>query len=328
MSNSSFALPLCAALMIACANKNVADRSAPRYEQDRTPPEAPSTPPPSTSPSPSPGTGAGGAAGVMSVGDIARDPNRYIGQRVTVQAPIDDLKSGAFTFDEDAASGMGYDTDIIVVGPYPDALGTITEAWKGQPVQVSGTLQRATVMDLETQLGWDLPTDLENEVQKASAVLVADSVRPVGATAGDMGNESMGDSTGGGSTGGGMSGSPGSTGDISVSQVTSDPNKYEGQMVTVSSQVGEMHGMDGFTLMDATQSNAADGSDLLVIGKSTMAGNAMPGDSVRVVGQVGKWSPSEIEAQLGRDLTPDVEDAVRKAKAVMIATSVQPMTGQ
>jgi hypothetical protein len=44
---------------------------------------------------------------------------------------------------------------------------------------------------------------------------------------------------------------------------------------------------------------------------------------VRVTGTVGKMSVVEIEREIGWDLRPELEVEVEKARAVMIASSVQ-----
>lgn len=112
----------------------------------------------------------------VKVADIAAEPERYMGQTVSVIAEIDDiLGPKAFTLDEDAILRGGIDNDLLVIGRKNAGLA-IDEQWEDAKVRVTGTVGRWALMEIEREIGWDLDPQIEIERERSGAVLLATSV--------------------------------------------------------------------------------------------------------------------------------------------------------
>lgn len=120
------------------------------------------------------------AEGTVGVAEIAGDPDKYLGQTVTVVADVEEVHSPrAFSLDEDAPIAGGIDNDLIVLSPQAGSLSDIDDTWLNNKVRVTGKVGKLSVMEIESELGWDLMPELEVEVEKARAVLIATSVQRV-----------------------------------------------------------------------------------------------------------------------------------------------------
>lgn len=123
------------------------------------------------------GASAPAADGTVNVAAITGDPNRYLGQTVTVVADVEEVHGPlAFSLDEDAPLAGGVDNDLLVLSPKAGSLSNIDDQWLNNKVRVTGKVGKLTVIDAERELGWDLTPELEVEVERARAVIIATSV--------------------------------------------------------------------------------------------------------------------------------------------------------
>lgn len=123
--------------------------------------------------------GAAGTAGggEMRVADIVAAPDDYFGRTVTVTADVEEvLGPMAFTLDEDAPFAGGVDNDLLVLSREAGNLERIDDQWLNNKVRVTGTVGRRSIIEIERELGWDLDPELEIELERADAVLLASSV--------------------------------------------------------------------------------------------------------------------------------------------------------
>ena len=120
------------------------------------------------------------AEGTVRVADIAGEPDRYMGQTVTVVADVEEVHSPrAFSLDEDSPAAGGIDNDLLVLSPAAGSLSDIDDQWLNNKVRVTGKVGKMAIVEIERELGWDLQPELEVEVEKAKAVLIATSVQRV-----------------------------------------------------------------------------------------------------------------------------------------------------
>ena len=119
-------------------------------------------------------------AGETRVADIAGEPDKYMGQTVTVVADVEEVHSArAFSLDEDSPAAGGIDNDLLVLSPQAGSLSDIDDTWLNNKVRVTGKVGKMAIVEVERELGWDLSPQLEVEVEKARAVLIASSVQRV-----------------------------------------------------------------------------------------------------------------------------------------------------
>jgi hypothetical protein len=85
----------------------------------------------------------------------------------------------AFSLDEDSPAAGGIDNDLLVLYPQSDSLRDIDDQWLNNKVRVTGTVGAVNVVEIEREIGWDLSPELEMEVGKAKAVIIARTVERV-----------------------------------------------------------------------------------------------------------------------------------------------------
>lgn len=127
-------------------------------------------------------TGTAGTAtrGMLRVADIVANPNSYVGQTVTVEADVEEVFGPrAFALDEDAPFAGGVDRDLLVLGKQTSDLARIDDQWLNNKVRVTGSVGRFSVVEVERELSWDLDPQIEAELERAGAVLFAESVSRV-----------------------------------------------------------------------------------------------------------------------------------------------------
>jgi hypothetical protein len=123
---------------------------------------------------------AGAMEGTVRVADIQDHPDTYVGQTVTVVADVEEVHSPrAFSLDEDSPAAGGIDNDLMVLSPQAGNLRDIDDQWLNNKVRVTGTVGKVNVVEIEREIGWDLSPELEVEVGKAKAVIIARSVERV-----------------------------------------------------------------------------------------------------------------------------------------------------
>lgn len=117
--------------------------------------------------------------GTINVAEIAEHPDKYLGQTVTVVADVEEVHSPrAFSLDEDSPA-QGVDNDLLVLSPAAGSLSDIDDQWLNNKVRVTGKVGKMAIVEIERELGWDLGPQLEVEVEKARAVLIASAVQRV-----------------------------------------------------------------------------------------------------------------------------------------------------
>jgi hypothetical protein len=120
------------------------------------------------------------AEGEIRVADIAGNPDKFMGQTVTVVADVEEVHSArAFSLDEDSPAAGGIDNDLLVLSPQAGSLSDLDDTWLNNKVRVTGKVGKMTIVEVERELGWDLDPRLEVEVEGAKAVLIATSVQRV-----------------------------------------------------------------------------------------------------------------------------------------------------
>ena len=120
------------------------------------------------------------ASGTVAVDDITGNPDKYLGQTVTVVAEVDEVHGpDAFSLDEENPVAGGIDNDLLVIGPQAASLEDLDDKWLNDKVRVTGTIGKLSVVDIEREVGWDLKPELEVEVEGAKAILIAKSVERV-----------------------------------------------------------------------------------------------------------------------------------------------------
>ncbi len=108
---------------------------------------------------------------LIGLGDITRNPERYLGQRVTVRGEVDDIiYAGGFFMGEGLPIGRGQ----LVVLYTDNTNGIILNHAK--PVQVTGTVQRFDRVYLERNPELDLEDDFYRDLENR-IVILADAVR-------------------------------------------------------------------------------------------------------------------------------------------------------
>ena len=118
--------------------------------------------------------------GELRVADIVGDPERYFGQTVTLRGEVQEVHSPmSFTLDEDAPLRGGIDNELLVFSRKADSLEPIEDDWMNNSVRVTGTVGRMTVVEIEREVGWDLNPELEAEVERSRAIIIAQSVQRV-----------------------------------------------------------------------------------------------------------------------------------------------------
>lgn len=120
------------------------------------------------------------ASGTVAVDDITGNPEKYFGQTVTIVAEVDEVHGpDAFSLDEENPVAGGVDNDLLVLSPQAASLEDLDDKWLNDKVRVTGTVGKLSVMEIEKKIGWDLNPELEVEVEKAKAVVIADKVERV-----------------------------------------------------------------------------------------------------------------------------------------------------
>ena len=124
------------------------------------------------------GTSGNAAAPVTArVAEIVGEPATYFGKTVTVEADVEEVFGPmAFALDEDAPLEGGVDRDLLVLSKKAGKLADIDDQWLNNRVRVTGSVGRMTVVEVEREIGWDLNPEIEAEVERAGAILIASAV--------------------------------------------------------------------------------------------------------------------------------------------------------
>src|SRR5688500_11404083 len=114
-----------------------------------------------------------GTAMTVTAGDIANNPTRYYGQKVTVRAEVEDVLSRqVFLLDEDKLFAW---PDVLVITP--TLTSTVPEE---EIVTVTGTVRPYVDADFRRDYNWNWWGDMDHDVHvtfRDRPVIVADSVK-------------------------------------------------------------------------------------------------------------------------------------------------------
>lgn len=160
-------------LVLSCFGCDTTERDG---VVEPSPTATPTMTPPATPPSPTaPEWLAGGAT--HRVAEITDAPNAFIGKTVTVVAEVDDVYGPrAFTLNvEDSAPANGGGNDLLTLVPKVGSFPTIDAQWKGGKARVTGVVQRMAPNDVEREIGWVMPSNLESKF-RGRPVLIARAV--------------------------------------------------------------------------------------------------------------------------------------------------------
>lgn len=114
--------------------------------------------------------------GAPDVDQVKEEPQRYYDKQVRLAGGVDELFADRVF--ELEGSGWAFNDNITVLLKEPmklDAGGPLTD---DDEVIVSGTVRHFVVADIEREIGWDVPPDIETRLRDRP-VLVAESVRKV-----------------------------------------------------------------------------------------------------------------------------------------------------
>lgn len=126
-------------------------------------------------------------SGAISLSDIADNPEQYIGQTVTLRAPLGEvLGPRAFTLSDPAV--LGFDS-LLVVGVNEGTIPMEEEAFgmdaaenvEDAEIEVTGVVRAFDVTALEQELNYEFPEPILGAYSEETA-LVADSVRVLSET--------------------------------------------------------------------------------------------------------------------------------------------------
>lgn len=119
------------------------------------------------------GTAGTATGSTVKAGDIAANPSRFYGQKVTVRAEVEDVLSRqVFLLDEDKLFAW---PDVLVITP---ALSSIVP--EDQIVTVTGMVRAFVDADLRREYNWDWWGDLDTDIVvtfRDRPVIIADSVK-------------------------------------------------------------------------------------------------------------------------------------------------------
>ena len=76
----------------------------------------------------------------------------------------------SFVLDDD---GPDVQPDLLVFSPKEGTPTTLDDTWRDKTVRVTGTVGKLTIVEIEREVGWDLDPQIEAEIERAGAILIA-----------------------------------------------------------------------------------------------------------------------------------------------------------
>ena len=114
-------------------------------------------------------------AQVMKVEDVEElldNSSKYIGKTVQVTGEVEEkyaTMKDSFVLE----SGGWFNDEITVIPKRGYTMPALTE---DDDIQVTGTVRRSSVIEIERELDWDLDSEVEYELESSEAYIVADKV--------------------------------------------------------------------------------------------------------------------------------------------------------
>lgn len=115
------------------------------------------------------------AAEKPTVESVKNDPSRFYGQKLTLTGEVDDVKDPR-NFKLEGNRWL-FSDEIRVLARSPVKLGG-APLEEDDDVVVTGTLRKFSPAEIERELGWDIPAEMEAELRD-KPVLVAEEIRKV-----------------------------------------------------------------------------------------------------------------------------------------------------
>lgn len=224
----------------------------------------------------------------VSTEEVAENPNRYIGQTVTVRSePIQKISANTFTVEDDQFFGS---EPVLVVNAsgQPFVLPTDDDT----EVQVTGEVRNFVSADIEREykLGLDPNTYRDYENQPA---IIARSIA--------------------------LSPKPG--------ELTSDPNQYYGKPLAVTGEIEEIQGANAFTLEDEQLFGAQDLLVIRATPKNTEQATIQDGEKVAVTGVLRPFVVADLEREYDFTWDAGIQqklEAEYSNKPVLVAENIYP----
>ena len=210
----------------------------------------------------------------VSVDDITDNPDRYIGQTVTVGGEVNRmLGTNALVLEDDDFIG---DDEVLVVGANQLPAGQANEV-----VLVTGTVSNFNMADAESQLGIDLDNNLFTDWDGRPAI-VARSIDVTPLTAG-------------------------AAQAVQLEAITESPGRFQGQLVSTWGSIDRVIGPRSIVL-DNSEFITED--EVLVVGTQQISnftnvqgdGSALNDAPALVTGTVRTFRVADIETEIGVDL--------------------------
>lgn len=117
------------------------------------------------------------AGATNRVADIIGAPNAFIGKTVTIVADVDEVYGPrAFTLDVEDVDSSGArsndDDDLLTLIPKVGGFPSVEPQWEDYKARVTGVVQRLTPKDIEREIGWSLPSNLESSFRGKPVLIV------------------------------------------------------------------------------------------------------------------------------------------------------------
>jgi hypothetical protein len=125
-------------------------------------------------------SGTSDAAVTVRLPDLVAEPEKYFGKTVTVVDDVEEvLGPRAFALDDDSPLAGDGGHDLLVFTRNAADASEIDDRWLNNTVRVTGIVRRISVADVEREIRWDLDPKIEEHLERAGAVVIANSVRQV-----------------------------------------------------------------------------------------------------------------------------------------------------
>lgn len=112
--------------------------------------------------------------------DLVAEPEKYFGKTVTVVDDVEEvLGPRAFALDDDSPLAGDGGHDVLVFTRNGADPSEIDDRWLNNTVRVTGIVRRISVAEVEREIRWDLDPNIEMHLERAGAVVIANSVSRV-----------------------------------------------------------------------------------------------------------------------------------------------------
>lgn len=276
------------------------------------------------------GAGTTGEPMAITLSDIADNPDQYLGQTVTIRAPLGEvLGPRSFTLSDPAL--LGFDA-LLVVGANESAIPTeegvfspdAAEPAEDAEVEVTGTVRQFDQAALEQELAYEFPNPVIGEYGEQTAI-VADSVRLLTQGGNDAGAPMTEPTAVAGATTDPMAegqGTMAEDGIISLSDIDDNVEQYIGQTVTVNGEVDEALGMNAFRMDEGNVLDLGDQILVVMVGDAQRPANLQNETSVHVVGEVQNFARADFERDYGLAFDDEALYAEWEGRPTIVASMV------